>query len=96
LVVIERADMHVPCVVHAKEVALLVQPETGATLVDFDFVQVEANREATLTLPPSHGSRWDTPPWLSSHPEPTHLVSGDALLSALAKVSRTRRGQESR
>ncbi|MFC4035789.1 hypothetical protein ACFO3J_30605 [Streptomyces polygonati] len=96
LVVIERADVRVPCVRGLEKVTFLVELGTGQALADVDFVRVVSGPDALLTLPPSSNTRWDTPPWLGSSPAMLPLLEATALTHALQKVARTYRGNSSR
>lgn len=91
LVLIERADVRIPCIRRPEEVTFLVRMATGQFLADVDFTRVEAVPDGLLTLPPTAGTRWDTPPWLSSSPEPLPLPEATTLAHGLEKVTRTRR-----
>lgn len=95
LLLLERADLHVPCVLRtgrAQQAAFLVRPATGRPLAGVGFVRVEAGPGAVLTLPPSPGARWDTPPWHRTRPEPLPLLDAMDLVPAFAQVERTCRG----
>jgi hypothetical protein len=92
LVVIERSDVRVPCVLSPEGVTFLVRRATGQLLADIDFVRVKAGPDALLTLPPSPDTRWDTPPWLSTNPAPAVFPDAGILAPGLAKVARTHRG----
>jgi hypothetical protein len=93
LVVIERTDVRVPCIVTPEEVTFIVQQATGKALADFDFARVETGQDTLLTLPPSPESRWDTPPWLSTSRGPLVPPPAELLAASLDQVGgRSRRG----
>ncbi|MFJ4627214.1 hypothetical protein [Streptomyces sp. NPDC088847] len=75
----------VTCLVLSREVyALLVLPATGRYAAVTSGVEVRTGEEGWIPLPPSRGSRWDTPPWLEGTSTPRTLISGDEVRHVLA------------
>ncbi|GAA0574498.1 hypothetical protein [Streptomyces mordarskii] len=75
LVQLERHSAQVPCVVSRHEAALLVAPRTAAAALgqlSRTVVKLRTGPDGWVALPPSHKTRWDTPPW-SSRGEPVEL-----------------------
>ncbi|TLS46102.1 hypothetical protein FE633_11190 [Streptomyces montanus] len=83
----------VPCLLQGEDHAvLLVLPATGRYAVPEgtspSTVQVRSGPEQWIALPPSHGARWDTPPWHEQTQDPLPLIPGGDLLGALASALR--------
>ncbi|MER6121508.1 hypothetical protein ABT173_02170 [Streptomyces sp. NPDC001795] len=83
----------VPCLLQGEDHAvLLVLPATGRYAVPEgtspSTVQVRSGPEQWIALPPSHGARWDTPPWHEQTHDPLPLIPGGDLLEALATALR--------
>ncbi|MFD9688389.1 hypothetical protein ACFWXO_21845 [Kitasatospora sp. NPDC059088] len=67
----------VPCIVTDESVTLLILPATGryARTVGAD-VRIRSGPDDWIALPPSHGTRWDTPPWVLQTNSPVALLHG--------------------
>ncbi|MEV5774203.1 hypothetical protein AB0L49_23585 [Streptomyces antimycoticus] len=86
LVLAEREGPPVPCVNDRHRSALLVAPGTArAVLSTFSrtVVKVRSGPDQWVALPPSHGTRWDTPPWDEMTGEPVTLPDAAALSQPL-------------
>ncbi|MER7671333.1 hypothetical protein ABTY61_23105 [Kitasatospora sp. NPDC096128] len=67
----------VPCIVTDDAVTLLVLPATGRFARTFHpDLEVRSGRSNWIALPPSHGTRWDTPPWVPQTSTPVALLHG--------------------
>ncbi|MEO3976373.1 hypothetical protein [Streptomyces sp. CAU 1734] len=75
-----EAPVPVPCLLFGKAAAaLLVLPGTGRhalTIRSAAAVDVRTGPEQWVALPPSQGTRWDTPPWADPAGEPVRLLHG--------------------
>ncbi|MEU9334073.1 hypothetical protein AB0D49_13075 [Streptomyces sp. NPDC048290] len=70
----------VPCLVtDSRTATLLVLPTTGQDADVDDCVEVRTGEYGWIALPPSHGTRWDTPPWLDATRAPRTLIHGGAV-----------------
>ncbi|MFJ9585323.1 hypothetical protein [Streptomyces acidicola] len=81
----------VPCVLreHAEPTAaLLVLPATGRYAACDPRVEVRTGRGGWLALPPSHGLRWDTTPWVEPTSKPRELLHGGEVGRLLEQVLR--------
>jgi hypothetical protein len=79
----------VPCLVTDSNVAaLLVLPATGRYAAVHACVEVRTGEDGWIALPPSHGTRWDTPPWLEATRTPRELLNGQEVGRHLREVIR--------
>lgn len=79
----------VPCLTTADQAALFVQPSTARYAVDGGIpagVELRSGPGAWVALPPSHGTRWDTPPWHEQTHEPLPLLHGKDLRPHITDV----------
>ncbi|MEV1083502.1 hypothetical protein AB0I98_35690 [Streptomyces sp. NPDC050211] len=82
---------HVPALVdrEASRVVLLVEPGSGSALASNDErMHLHAGLRSWITVPPSPGLRWDTPPWIQASRQPAPLPCGQDLVVTLHKVQR--------
>lgn len=59
-------DAPVPCLVDEEHATILVLPSTGRYALGCTppaGVRLRTGADQWIALPPSHGIRWDTPPW---------------------------------
>lgn len=86
LVRLERTEMTsaVPCLLNATTGTFLVEAGTGKHVAALGGVQIAAGADARITLPPTNGTRWDTPPWSRTEPIPLPLYSASALRPCLS------------
>jgi hypothetical protein len=71
-----------PCLVEGETAILLALPATGRYALGDDVhpaVEVRTGPEQWIALPPSHGTRWDTPPWDEQTYTPLPLLHGARL-----------------
>ncbi|MEU5193681.1 hypothetical protein AB0G86_06405 [Streptomyces scabiei] len=90
---LERCDKAVPCIVQGENHAvLLVLPATGKYAVPEEEglpdVVVRSGPEQWVALPPSHGIRWEQPPWHEQTRQPLPLIHGNDLLFPLTQALR--------
>lgn len=81
----------VPCLLYEHTeptAALLVLPATGRYAACDPRVEVRTGRGGWLALPPSHGLRWDTPPWIEPTTKPRELLHGSDVGRLLEQVFR--------
>lgn len=79
----------VPCLVTGSTTAaLLVLPATGRYTAVHACVEVRTGENGWIALPPSHGVRWDTPPWLEATRTPRELLHGSEVGRHLREVIR--------
>ncbi|QIJ62534.1 hypothetical protein [Streptomyces sp. JB150] len=81
----------VPCLMEGDRAMLLVLPSTGRYAVGGmtdSAVQVRSGPTGWVALPPSHGVRWDTPPWHEQAHQPLPLLHGQDLRSHLDEALR--------
>jgi hypothetical protein len=79
----------VPCIITAEHATLLVLPATARYALDegrHPQVEVRSGPDRWVALPPSHGYRWDTPPWDEQTYEPVLLLHGEALRKGLTEA----------
>jgi hypothetical protein len=77
--VIPEADM----------VVVLVEPGSGSALAaESDCVIVHTGSRSWITVPPSPGMHWDTPPWTYASHRCIPLPNGARLAAKLHKVQR--------
>jgi hypothetical protein len=71
----------VPCLVTQTRAALFVLPSTGRYALPggCEDVEVRTGAHQWVALPPSHGIRWDTPPWHEQTHRPLPLLHGQDL-----------------
>lgn len=94
LSVMMRLDGHgmtVPCILQGEDHAvLLVLPATGKYAVPegtrASSVEVRSGPEQWIALPPSHGTRWEQPPWHEQTQHPLPLIHGKDLLVPLGQA----------
>ncbi|MFG2918571.1 hypothetical protein ACGF0D_37515 [Kitasatospora sp. NPDC048298] len=76
MVVLEKVAQ-VPCIVTVESVILLVLPATGRyASASCDDLEVRSGPGDWIAVPPSHGTRWDTPPWVPQTNTPAVLLHG--------------------
>ncbi|MFF8617914.1 hypothetical protein [Streptomyces sp. NPDC015350] len=74
----------VPCLnVSRDQAVLLVRAGTGSVFAGLKDVRVESGAGGRLILPPSHGLRWDIPPWDDSTEAPCPLLDGSELIGTV-------------
>ncbi|GAA3372094.1 hypothetical protein GCM10017744_102180 [Streptomyces antimycoticus] len=81
LVQLERRSAQVPCVVNRHQAVLLVAPRTataGLGHLSRTVVKLRSGPDGWVALPPSHMTRWDTPPW-DHQGEPIELLDADDI-----------------
>lgn len=79
----------VPCLLDDRAeptAALLVLPATGRYAACDPRIEVRTGPEGWLALPPSHGIRWDTPPWIEPTTKPRVLLHGADVGRLLAEA----------
>ncbi|MBB1243123.1 hypothetical protein GL263_06010 [Streptomyces durbertensis] len=78
----------VPCMVTDSTATLLVQAGTGTVLHHTGGVaEVRSGPDRWVALPPSHGVRWDTPPWSEPSGAALTLPHAHALAQPIAEVA---------
>ncbi|MFG1667656.1 hypothetical protein [Streptomyces sp. Y7] len=85
---------HVPALVdrEASRVVLLVEPGSGSALASNDGrIGLHTGPHSWITIPPSPGMRWDTPPWNQESRQPAPLPYGQDLVATLYRVQRVLR-----
>lgn len=86
LVSLER-EAPVPCLtIHGQQAVLLVLPATGRYSAGRPDMQVRTGAGSWVALPPSHGVRWDTPPWNEQTNKPLPLLHGSDVGRHLAEA----------
>ncbi|MGW2421423.1 hypothetical protein ACWC0C_19615 [Streptomyces sp. NPDC001709] len=90
---LDRYGKAVPCLLQGEDNAvLLVLPATGRYALPEDAnsstVDVRSGPEQWVALPPSHGIRWDQPPWHEQTHQPLPLIHGKDLLLPLTEALR--------
>lgn len=83
LVRLDRMGAVLPCLLYRETGTFLVARGSGAHVSALAGVQVMAGADARITLPPTHGARWDTPPWHLTKRAPLELSSAAVLHSCL-------------
>ncbi|MFE7531101.1 hypothetical protein ACFU7Y_36140 [Kitasatospora sp. NPDC057542] len=87
MVVLEKVAQ-VPCIVTDESVTLLTLPATGRyAKADRAGVKVRSGPSDWIAVPPSHGTRWDTPPWVPQTNHPTVLLHGADVGRRLAEAA---------
>ncbi|WP_138894646.1 hypothetical protein [Streptomyces chryseus] len=67
----------VPCLVAGEDHAvLLVLPATGRYAVEDVPGEVRSGADQWIAVPPTHGVRWDTAPWVEQTATPVTLLHG--------------------
>ncbi|MBC3987477.1 hypothetical protein H8N00_00820 [Streptomyces sp. AC563] len=85
--------MRAPCLVGPDSVTLLVQPGTASVLGSVSAATVLTGAGEWLALPPSHGMRWDTPPWDERTGHPLALPHGHSLVRDVREAVRIGSGE---
>lgn len=81
----------IPCLVEDERAVLFVLPSTARYALPEDGqsgVDLRSGPGQWVALPPSHGVRWDTPPWHEQTHRPLPLLHGQDLRLPLANVLR--------
>lgn len=84
----------VPCLTTTEHATLLVLPSTARYAFDegrHPAVELRGGASNWIALPPTHGVRWDTPPWDEQTFAPIPLLHGGELRPHLADVLRVAR-----
>jgi hypothetical protein len=76
----------VPCLVSGDSVTLIVLPSTGRYALGHPDTEVRTGPDGWIALPPSHGVRWDTPPWMEMAGTPKPLLHGSDVGERLAQA----------
>ncbi|MFJ4879971.1 hypothetical protein ACIP93_32855 [Streptomyces sp. NPDC088745] len=67
----------VPCLLAGNTAILLVQPATGQYALREGLPgRVRSGPERWIAVPPAHGMRWDTRPWVDETSAPVDLLHG--------------------
>lgn len=67
----------VPCLIDGEHAVLLVLPATGRYAQALGLpIEVRTGPDQWVALPPSHGVRWDTHPWIEQTTMPVQLLHG--------------------
>lgn len=88
MVVLDRIAP-VPCITTTEQATLLVLPATARYAFDrgeHPEVELRIGPDQWVALPPSHGARWDTPPWDEQTYQPVPLLHGSTLRPVLAEA----------
>ncbi|MFF4482903.1 hypothetical protein ACH4TQ_50870 [Streptomyces sp. NPDC021218] len=88
LVRLDRKSTALPCLLCGETGTFLVARGSGVHVSALAGVQVMAGADARITLPPTSGVRWDTPPWHLTERTPLKLPSAVVLLSCLEEALR--------
>lgn len=64
----------VPCFLQGDRAGLLMLPATGRYVARHPLLELRSGLDDWVALPPSHGSRWDTPPWCEQTGRPLPLL----------------------
>lgn len=82
-----------PCLSDGRHAVLLVRPSTGRDAVSgCRPAEVRSGPDQWIALPPSHGLRWDTHPWIEQTTTPLPLVHGDDVARHLRMACRSEEG----
>lgn len=79
----------VPCLTNDAQATLFVLPSTGRYALGEDTligVELRTGQGQWIALPPSHGTRWDTPPWNEQTRAPVTLLHGQDVRPHLAEA----------
>ncbi|MFF8786813.1 hypothetical protein [Streptomyces sp. NPDC015125] len=76
----------IPSFRDGKSVTFLVQPGAALRLQGLDAVSVVSGPAGRITLPPTPGVRWDTPPWCATTPAPIELADAQNLRPGLERA----------
>ncbi|MEW1637491.1 hypothetical protein AB0469_25890 [Streptomyces sp. NPDC093801] len=88
---------HVPCLVTEAHATLLVLPATGRYAQRGETsAQVRSGSCQWIAAPPTHGVRWDAPPWLEGTSTPAALLHGGDVGLRLRDAYKTVRITEAR
>lgn len=90
MVSLDRAAT-VPCLVDRARAVLFVLPATGRYALREDAhsgVELRSGPGQWVALPPTHGTRWDTPPWHEQTYRPVQLLHGRDLQDHLHEALR--------
>ncbi|MFC5802291.1 hypothetical protein [Streptomyces formicae] len=82
----------VPCLIDDTRAILLVLPSTGRCALSdqaLTAVELRAGPDQWIAVPPSHGTRWDTPPWSEETHAPIPLLHGGDLRPQLSEALRS-------
>jgi hypothetical protein len=77
----------VPCIVQGDSAVLLVLPATGryAAVAGCGLpLDIRSGPEQSIALPPTHGNRWDTHPWIDNTSTAIPLLHGQDVGRRLA------------
>lgn len=92
---LDRNGKAMPCLLQGEDLAvLLVLPATGRYALPEpegtspSTVEVRSGPGQWVALPPSHGTRWDSPPWHEQTHQPLPLLHGQDLLLPLTEALR--------
>lgn len=88
LVRLDRRGTALPCLLCGETGTFLVARGSGVHVSPLAGVQVMSGADARITLPPTHGVRWDTPPWHLTERAPLKMPSAIDLLSCLEEALR--------
>ncbi|MEU4896220.1 hypothetical protein AB0B12_26290 [Streptomyces sp. NPDC044780] len=88
LVRLDRRSTALPCLLCGETGTFLVARGSGVHVSALAGVQVMTGADARITLPPTNGVRWDTPPWHLTERAPLKLPSAVVLLSCLEEALR--------
>lgn len=88
MVEIDRSVAPVPCILTEDTATLLVLPATGRYAVSAETPgDVRTGMNGWVALPPSHGHRWDTPPWVERTTTPVTLIHGRDIARHLTNAT---------
>lgn len=79
----------VPCLTDTARAILLALPATGRYALSDEAppsVELRTGSQQWIALPPSHGNRWDTPPWNEQTSAPIPLLHGGDIRPHLAEA----------
>ncbi|MFE6049379.1 hypothetical protein ACFQ6N_01320 [Kitasatospora sp. NPDC056446] len=87
----------VPCIVTDESVILLVLPATGRHVTAYRAdVGLRSGSGDWIAVPPSHGTRWDTPPWVPRANTPIPLLHGTEVGHCLSQGASDAPGEVAR
>ncbi len=79
----------VPCLTDTARAILFMLPATGRYALGDEpppFIELRTGSRQWIALPPSHGTRWDTPPWNEQTSAPIPLLHGGDIRPRLAEA----------
>ncbi|MFD5509045.1 hypothetical protein ACFWIB_14880 [Streptomyces sp. NPDC127051] len=79
----------VPCLIDSSRAFLLVLPATGRYALGGrtgSAVELRSGPQQWIALPPSNGTRWDTPPWNEQTNDPIPLLHGGDVRAHLTEA----------